>query len=69
MKRATGNFRPGSMLGDGFGKVYRGWVDENTLAPSKTGIGIPVAVRKSNPGQSLEQWHVFFFAVYNNCVP
>ncbi|KAK1352091.1 putative serine/threonine-protein kinase PIX13 [Heracleum sosnowskyi] len=56
LKKATGNFRPGSMLGNGFGKVYRGWVNKETLAPSKTGVGIPVAVRQSNPGQSLEQW-------------
>lgn len=60
LKRATGNFRPGSMVGKGgFGRVYKGWVDETTLAPSKIGVGILVAIRKSNPCKSLEQWQVY----------
>ncbi|KAL1802574.1 hypothetical protein ACET3Z_031221 [Daucus carota] len=60
LKRATGNFNPRNMLRENcLGRVYKGWVDEGTLAPSsKNGVGIPVAVRKSNPGQRLLQWEV-----------
>ncbi|KAL3736452.1 hypothetical protein ACJRO7_025406 [Eucalyptus globulus] len=59
LKRATRNFRPDTTLGEGgFGKVFKGWVDERTLAPSKVGKGIPVAVKKSNPDsdQGLREW-------------
>ncbi|XP_039170197.1 probable serine/threonine-protein kinase PBL11 [Eucalyptus grandis] len=59
LKRATRNFRPDTMLGEGgFGRVFKGWVDERTLAPSKDGKGIPVAVKKSNPDsdQGLREW-------------
>lgn len=59
LKSATRNFRPDTMLGEGgFGRVFKGWVDERTLAPSKVGNGIPVAVKKSNPDsdQGLREW-------------
>ncbi|KAF5740955.1 putative serine/threonine-protein kinase Cx32 chloroplastic [Tripterygium wilfordii] len=57
LKSATNNFR--SVLSeDGFGRVFKGWVDEKTYAPSKTGVGTAVAVKKSNPDsfQGLEEW-------------
>ncbi|KAL1190039.1 putative serine/threonine-protein kinase PIX13 [Cardamine amara subsp. amara] len=59
LKTATKNFRPESVIGEGgFGQVFKGWVDEKTLAPSRTGVGIPVAVKKSNPDseQGLHEW-------------
>ncbi|XP_022951069.1 probable serine/threonine-protein kinase PIX13 [Cucurbita moschata] len=59
LKTATRNFRPDTMLGEGgFGRVFKGWVDEKTYAPSKVGVGIPVAVKKSNPdsSQGLREW-------------
>uniref|UniRef100_A0A7N0UE48 non-specific serine/threonine protein kinase n=1 Tax=Kalanchoe fedtschenkoi TaxID=63787 RepID=A0A7N0UE48_KALFE len=59
LKSATRNFRPDSVLGEGgFGCVYKGWIDENTLAPSKVGIGMPVAVKKSSndSSQGLLEW-------------
>ncbi|MED6119231.1 putative serine/threonine-protein kinase pix13 [Stylosanthes scabra] len=59
LKTATRNFRPDTMLGEGgFGRVFKGWVDQNTLKPSKVGVGIPVAVKKSNPDslQGLQEW-------------
>ncbi|KAL3736447.1 hypothetical protein ACJRO7_025402 [Eucalyptus globulus] len=59
LKSATRNFRLDTMLGeDRFGRVFKGWVDERTLAPSEVGSGIPVAVKKSNldGNQGLRQW-------------
>ncbi|PWA96512.1 serine/threonine/dual specificity protein kinase, catalytic domain-containing protein [Artemisia annua] len=49
LKKATKNFSPDMLLGEGgFGKVYLGWVDQNTFAPSKHGVGVPVAVKRHN---------------------
>ncbi|RVW50991.1 putative serine/threonine-protein kinase PIX13 [Vitis vinifera] len=59
LKSATRNFRPHTMLGEGgFGRVFKGWVDEKTYAPTKVSVGIPVAVKKSNPEseQGLKEW-------------
>ncbi|XP_022153099.1 probable serine/threonine-protein kinase PIX13 [Momordica charantia] len=59
LKTATRNFRPDTMLGEGgFGRVFKGWVDDVTYAPSKVGVGIAVAVKKSNPdsSQGLREW-------------
>lgn len=61
LKSATRNFRPDTVLGEGgFGRVFKGWVDETTYAPSKVGIGIAVAVKKSSPDspQGLQEWQV-----------
>lgn len=61
LKSATRNFRPDTVLGEGgFGTVFKGWVDENTYAPSKVGFGLAVAVKKSNPDspQGLKEWQV-----------
>ncbi|XP_060199961.1 probable serine/threonine-protein kinase PIX13 isoform X2 [Lycium barbarum] len=59
LKSATKNFRPDTVLGEGgFGTVFKGWVDDKTFAPSKVGVGMPVAVKKSNPEseQGLKEW-------------
>ncbi|KDP36787.1 hypothetical protein JCGZ_08078 [Jatropha curcas] len=59
LKSATRNFRPDTMLGEGgFGRVFKGWIDEKTFAPSKVGVGMAVAVKKSNPDseQGLQEW-------------
>ncbi|KAK9032999.1 hypothetical protein V6N11_018040 [Hibiscus sabdariffa] len=56
---ATRNFKPATVLGEGgFGRVFKGWVDEQTFAPSKLGVGMAVAVKKSNPdsSQGLQEW-------------
>ncbi|KAK0605252.1 hypothetical protein LWI29_024647 [Acer saccharum] len=46
---ATGNFCPDAWLGDGDScKFYKGWIDEKTLAPSKRGEGMLVAVKDFN---------------------
>ncbi|CAK9313250.1 unnamed protein product [Citrullus colocynthis] len=48
LKKATKNFRADGMVGEGgFGRVFKGWVDEVTCQPSKVGVGIPVAVKIS----------------------
>ncbi|EPS70761.1 hypothetical protein M569_03998, partial [Genlisea aurea] len=59
LKSATRNFRRDSFIGaGGFGEVFKGFLDERTLAPSRFGSGIPVAVKKSRPDseQGLDQW-------------
>ncbi|XP_052189550.1 probable serine/threonine-protein kinase PIX13 isoform X2 [Diospyros lotus] len=59
LKTATRNFKSDMVLGiGGFGTVYKGWVDEKTLAPSKLGAGMLVAIKKLNPEslQGFEEW-------------
>uniref|UniRef100_A0A3Q7H402 non-specific serine/threonine protein kinase n=1 Tax=Solanum lycopersicum TaxID=4081 RepID=A0A3Q7H402_SOLLC len=59
LKSATRNFRPDTVLGEGgFGTVFKGWVDDKTFAPSRVGVGMPVAVKKSNADseQGLKEW-------------
>ncbi|CAN0924257.1 Probable serine/threonine-protein kinase PBL10 [Linum grandiflorum] len=59
LKSATRNFRPDTVLGEGgFGTVFKGWIDEQTFAPSKAGFGMPVAVKRANQdsSQGLEEW-------------
>ncbi|KAJ3680439.1 hypothetical protein LUZ60_016717 [Juncus effusus] len=59
LKTATRNFRSDTLLGEGgFGKVYKGWLDERTLSPRKSGSGMIVAVKKLNPEsmQGLQEW-------------
>ncbi|KAI5079302.1 hypothetical protein GOP47_0004781 [Adiantum capillus-veneris] len=47
LKAATRNFRPESFLGEGgFGIVYKGYVDEHTLVPSRPGQGMAIAIKK-----------------------
>ena len=61
LKNATKNFRPDSLLGEGgFGRVFKGWIDETTLAASRPGSGIVVAVKKLKPEgfQGHKEWLV-----------
>lgn len=66
LKKATRDFRPDTVLGEGgFGRVFKGWIDENTYSPSKVGIGIPVAVKKSksDSSQGLKEWQVIMIMI------
>ncbi|KAE9465784.1 hypothetical protein C3L33_02307, partial [Rhododendron williamsianum] len=59
LKSATGNFRNSTVLGQGgFGTVYKGFVDEKTLAPTKFGSGMIVAIKKLNLEsiQGFQEW-------------
>ncbi|KAE9585707.1 putative transferase, protein kinase RLK-Pelle-RLCK-VIIa-2 family [Lupinus albus] len=59
LKTATRNFRPDSVLGEGgFGSVFKGWIDEKTLAPAKPGTGIVIAVKRLNQDgiQGHKEW-------------
>ncbi|KAL5580027.1 hypothetical protein UlMin_012469 [Ulmus minor] len=59
LKNATKNFRPDSLLGEGgFGWVFKGWIDETSLAPTKPGSGIVVAVKrlKRESFQGHKEW-------------
>eukprot|EP00262_Sarcandra_glabra_P002184 TRINITY_DN12449_c0_g3_i2.p1 TRINITY_DN12449_c0_g3~~TRINITY_DN12449_c0_g3_i2.p1 ORF type:complete len:433 (-),score=63.09 TRINITY_DN12449_c0_g3_i2:131-1429(-) len=59
LKNATRNFRSDGLLGEGgFGYVYKGWLDEQSLCPAKPGSGIVVAVKKLKPEgfQGHKEW-------------
>ncbi|KAL5710808.1 hypothetical protein ACHQM5_021324 [Ranunculus cassubicifolius] len=49
LRNATRNFRPDSVLGEGgFGSVFKGWIDEQSLLATKPGTGIVIAVKRLN---------------------
>ncbi|CAN1275302.1 Probable serine/threonine-protein kinase PBL9 [Linum perenne] len=59
LRSSTRNFRPDSVLGEGgFGSVFKGWIDENSLAASKPGTGIIIAVKRLNQDgwQGHKEW-------------
>ncbi|XP_020535303.2 receptor-like cytoplasmic kinase 176 [Jatropha curcas] len=46
LKEATSNFRPGSVLEEGnFGSVFKGWIDEHSLKPSRPDTGMAISVK------------------------
>ncbi|KAJ0759788.1 putative transferase [Helianthus annuus] len=66
LEKATRKFSLDSLLGEGgFGKVFLCWVEPNTLAPSKQGVGVAVAVKRLNH-ESL-QGHVEWMVRITKC--
>ncbi|KAM7259963.1 hypothetical protein ACFE04_015704 [Oxalis oulophora] len=64
LKFATRNFHPDSVLGQGgFGSVFKGWIDENSLTAAKPGTGMVIAVKKLN--QESFQGHREWLAEVN----
>ncbi|XP_074342720.1 uncharacterized protein LOC141680372 [Apium graveolens] len=58
---ATRGFSPDMMLGEGnYGRVFIGWLDEYTFAPSRIGVGLAVAIKRfdSNEGFKAVQTEV-----------
>nr|GLL43008.1 protein kinase APK1A, chloroplastic-like [Ipomoea trifida] len=59
LKMATRDFRLDSVLGEGgFGPVFKGWIDKNSLSPAKPGTGLVIAVKRLNRGglQGHSEW-------------
>ncbi|RZC83181.1 hypothetical protein C5167_045966 [Papaver somniferum] len=59
LRSVTGNFKTSNLIGEGgFGQVFKGWIDENTLATSRQGVGMVVAIKKLDPEsfQGHKEW-------------
>jgi hypothetical protein len=73
LKTATKNFSPDSALGEGgFRRVYKGWVDEKTMASTSNDTDMVVVVKKLNSKsmQGFKEWQVnkilvLFSLLYN----
>ncbi|KAK0606015.1 hypothetical protein LWI29_033173 [Acer saccharum] len=45
LKIATNNFKPEALLGErGYGRIYKGWIDEKTLTPLEWGTAVAIHV-------------------------
>lgn len=67
LRTATRNFRPDSVVGEGgFGSVFKGWIDEHSLTPTKAGTGLVIAVKRLNRDgvQGHKEWLV---SILNSC--
>ncbi|GJV34051.1 pre-mRNA-processing-splicing factor 8A-like protein [Tanacetum coccineum] len=59
LKSATRNFRPDSVLGEGgFGLVFKGWIDEQSLTAAKPVTGTVIVVKRLNHEgiQGHQEW-------------
>lgn len=70
LKAATKNFRADTVLGEGgFGKVFKGWLEEK--GTSKGGSGTVIAVKKLNSEslQGIEEWRVILHVMWITTKP
>lgn len=57
LKSATKNFRNDTVLGEGgFGKVHKGWIEENSILKHGTSSVIAVKKLNSESMQGVEEW-------------
>ncbi|KAK3412845.1 hypothetical protein EUGRSUZ_I01524 [Eucalyptus grandis] len=57
LKVATKNFKSDSLLGEGgFGKVFKGWLEEKPSAKNGSGLVIAVKRLKSESAQGFREW-------------
>lgn len=66
LNSATRNFRPDTVLGEGgFGRVFKGWIEEHGTGPMKPGTGLTVAVKTLNHDglQGHKEWLVCLLSV------
>ncbi|KAL2333397.1 hypothetical protein Fmac_014610 [Flemingia macrophylla] len=59
LQTATRRFCPDGIVGGGgFGSVFKGWINEQTLAPTEPGTGMAIAVKrnKQESSQGFNEW-------------
>lgn len=63
LRAATKNFRPDTVLGEGgFGKVFKGWLDDKPSSRNGSGSVIAVKMLNSESMQGYEEWKVTYSA-------
>ncbi|KAL8457621.1 hypothetical protein ACS0TY_035475 [Phlomoides rotata] len=71
LKNATKNFSCDSLIEEGgFGYVFKGWINEETLAPSRQGMGMVVVVKKlkAQSFQGHREWLICILQTIKNWI-